>query len=57
MRHDLRPSKDGRARIILRAMIYRERYIGGVLVRWAVSGHVIFLDVDWLRAVRRCQPR
>jgi len=49
--------KDDRTRVILMAMIYRERYIGGVLVRWAVSGRVIFLDVDWLRVVRRCQPR
>jgi len=39
------------------AMINRERYIGGVLVRWAVAGDVIFLDVEWLRVVRRCQPR
>jgi hypothetical protein len=37
-------------------MIYRERYISGVLVKWAASGRVIFIDVDWLRVVRRCQP-
>ena len=41
----------------LPAMIYRQRYIGGLLVKWAVAGPVIFLDVDWLRVVRRCQPR
>ena len=39
------------------ATINRERYINGVLVRWSVAGDVILLDVDWLRVVRRCQPR
>jgi len=57
MRHDLRLFMAKRPRGTLPAMIYRQRYIGGLLVKWAVAGPVIFLDVDWLRVVRRCQPR
>lgn len=43
-------------RYTLAAMKYRERYIGCRLIRYALCGTVIFVDIDSWRPMR-CLPR